>query len=103
MQREGYVDRACVKKGPDGEIEYVMSRPAIARGAEELVKEGAVPPHLSTSLMFAVLKNKVLRLNSLDIRSSYLMAQSLRSGRYLKPLHPIRAIPDFRLQGLQGL
>ncbi|MEM1650877.1 MAG: hypothetical protein QXH94_03665 [Sulfolobales archaeon] len=61
LQREGYVDRACVKEGPDGEIEYIMSRPAIARGAEELVREGAVPPHLSTSLMFAVLKKRGLK------------------------------------------
>ncbi|MEM4936364.1 MAG: hypothetical protein QW780_05095, partial [Sulfolobales archaeon] len=50
LQREGYVDKACVREGPGGEIEYIMSRPAIARGAEELVREGAVPPHLSTSL-----------------------------------------------------
>ncbi|MEM2006114.1 MAG: hypothetical protein QW154_00525 [Sulfolobales archaeon] len=58
LQKEGYVDEAHVRKISEREIEYIMSRPAIARGAEELVKEGAVPPHLSTSIMFAVLKKR---------------------------------------------
>lgn len=57
----GYVDEAEVRKVSEEEFEYVMSKPAIARGAEELVKEGLVPPHISTSLMFAALRKRGLK------------------------------------------
>lgn len=57
----GYVDEAGVRRVSEGEIEYVMGRPAIARGAEMLVREGMVPPHISTSVMFAALKKRGLR------------------------------------------
>lgn len=61
LKSVGYVEEAEVRRISGEEFEYVMSKPAIARSAEELVREGRVPPHISTSLMFAVLKKRGLR------------------------------------------
>jgi hypothetical protein len=56
LEEAGYLDKLEVKEtGPD-QLEYVMSNPVITRGAQRLLKEGAAPPHISTSLMFAALK-----------------------------------------------
>lgn len=57
LEKVGYLDKIEVKQtGPD-QLEYVMSNPVITRGAKRLLKEGAVPPHISTSLMFGALKS----------------------------------------------
>ncbi|MDW8082637.1 MAG: hypothetical protein RMI56_02445 [Sulfolobales archaeon] len=61
LQKSGYVDVVRIRKLSENEIEYVMGRPAIVRGAEKLVKERMVPPHISTSLMFAALRKRGLK------------------------------------------
>lgn len=52
----GYVEYIEVKRINEDEIEYVMKDPIITPGAKKLIKQGRVPAHISTSLMFAVLK-----------------------------------------------
>ncbi len=61
LEDVGYVERAEVRRVSGDEFEYVMGRPVIVGGAEELVREGMVPPHISTSLMFAALKRRGLK------------------------------------------
>jgi len=52
----GYIEELEVKKVSEDEVEYVMLNPIIAPGAKRLIGEGRVPAHISTSLMFALLK-----------------------------------------------
>jgi len=52
----GYIEHGEIKRLSENEIEYVMSTPIIGSGAEKLIEEGMVPPHISTSLLFALLK-----------------------------------------------
>ena len=52
----GYIEELEVKKISEDEIEYVMLNPIITPGAKRLINEGRVPAHISTSLMFALLK-----------------------------------------------
>jgi hypothetical protein len=53
----GYIDDIeVIKKGEDT-LEYHMSNPIIEKGAKRLIDSGKVPPHISTSLMFALLKD----------------------------------------------
>ncbi len=61
LKKVGYVSEIKVEpeKG-EKELKYVMSEPVIAEGAKKLIKDGMVPPHISTSLMFALLKRKGL-------------------------------------------
>jgi len=55
LQRVGYVENIEVRLR-DGEAEYIMTEPVITPGARRLIEEGMVPPHISTSLLFALLK-----------------------------------------------
>jgi len=43
-----------------------MLTPVISGGASQLIKEGAVPAHISTSLMVAALKRFNLKMEMLD-------------------------------------
>ena len=56
LGKVGYVDYIKVEKLSDSRVKYTMGKPVILPGAERLIKEGMVPPHISTSLMFAALK-----------------------------------------------
>ena len=51
-----YISDIEVRKTGVDTVEYVMSDPIITPGAKKLIEEGMVPPHVSTSLMFATLK-----------------------------------------------
>ena len=56
LRRVGYVrDISVEQKGAD-RMEYTMFDPAILPGAKRLVAQGAAPGHVSTTLMFAMLK-----------------------------------------------
>lgn len=52
----GYFVDMEVRQTADDELEYVMVDPAILPGAERIIAEGGVPAHISTSVMFAALK-----------------------------------------------
>ncbi len=54
----GYLADAAVRPVASDELEYEMVRPAILSGAERLIAEGGVPPHISTALIFAGLKKR---------------------------------------------
>lgn len=56
LKKVGYIDAIEVRKVSDDEVEYVMCDPIILAGAKRLIDEGRVPAHISTALMFAVLK-----------------------------------------------
>jgi hypothetical protein len=56
LQRVGYVRKIAVRPLSEDEWEYEMVDPAILPGARRLLEEGAVPAHISTTLMFALLK-----------------------------------------------
>lgn len=68
LESVGYVDKAEVRRVSEDEFEYIMGRPAIVGGAEELVREGMTPPHISTSLMFAALRKRGLRAELRETR-----------------------------------
>ncbi len=56
LVRVGYVDFINVEKVSGNRVKYTMGKPVILQGAKRLIEEGMVPPHISTSLMFAALK-----------------------------------------------
>ena len=56
LARVGYVRDISVKQIGADLMEYTMNDPAILPGAKRLVAMGAVPGHVSTTLMFAMLK-----------------------------------------------
>ncbi len=56
LQRVGYVQEIAVRPLTEDEWEYEMVDPVILPGARRLIQEGAVPAHISTTLMFALLK-----------------------------------------------
>ncbi len=56
LKRVGYIEDIEVFKVAEDEIEYVMRNPIISQGAKRLIEEKRVPPHISTALMFAALK-----------------------------------------------
>ncbi len=56
LKEMGYISDIEVRKTGVDTVEYVMSDPIITPGAKKLIEEGMVPPHVSTSLMFATLK-----------------------------------------------
>lgn len=58
LRRVGYVDDIDVRPLSEDEWDYEMRDPAILPGAERLIAEGAVPAHISTALMFALLKKR---------------------------------------------
>jgi hypothetical protein len=67
LQRAGYVDEIAVRPRSEIEWDYVMLDPAILPGAKRLLAEGAVPAHISTGLMFALLKKRYgLRAEMVD-------------------------------------
>lgn len=61
LQRVGYVREIAVRPLSEDEWEYEMVDPVILPGARRLLDEGAVPAHISTTLMFALLKRFGLR------------------------------------------
>ena len=56
LQQVGYVREIAVRRLSEDQWEYEMVDPVILPGAERLLSEGAVPAHISTTLMFALLK-----------------------------------------------
>jgi hypothetical protein len=58
LQRVGYVREIAVRPVSESEWDYAMLEPVILPGAERLIAEGAVPAHISTTLMFALLKKR---------------------------------------------
>ena len=58
LQRVGYVEDITVHPLNEAEWEYEMLDPVILPGAERLLADGAVPAHISTTLMFALLKKR---------------------------------------------
>jgi len=56
LRQVGYVEDIQVREISQDELEYEMLAPVILPGAERLIREGAVPAHISTALMFAALK-----------------------------------------------
>lgn len=57
LKDSGYVEDISVEKISNDTVKYIMLNPAIADGAQKLIKLGRVPAHISTSLMFAALKS----------------------------------------------
>jgi len=58
LARVGYVRYISVKQVGEDRVEYDMFDPAILPGAKRLVAMGAVPGHVSTTLMFALLAKR---------------------------------------------
>ena len=58
LQRVGYVEDISVHRLSETEWDYEMLDPVILPGAKRLIAEGAVPAHISTTLMFALLKKR---------------------------------------------
>jgi hypothetical protein len=56
LQQVGYVREIAVRALSEDEWEYEMVDPVILPGAKRLLDEGAVPAHISTTLMFALLR-----------------------------------------------
>lgn len=56
LEEVGYSEKLTIQETGKDLIEYTMLRPAIGPGAQRLIKEGAVPGHISTSVLFAALK-----------------------------------------------
>jgi hypothetical protein len=58
LRRVGYVEDIAVRPLSEEEWDYEMLDPVILPGAKRLLAEGAVPAHISTTLMFALLKKR---------------------------------------------
>jgi hypothetical protein len=58
LQLVGYVREIVVRPRDAQEWDYEMLDPVILPGAKRLLAEGAVPAHISTTLMFALLKKR---------------------------------------------
>jgi len=58
LRKVGYVEEVDVRRVSDDEWEYEMLNPVILPGARRLLAEEAVPAHISTTLMFALLKKR---------------------------------------------
>ena len=56
LQQVGYVRDIAIRPLSEDEWEYEMVDPVILPGAKRLLEDGAVPAHISTTLMFALLK-----------------------------------------------
>jgi hypothetical protein len=56
LAKVGYVRGISVKQITEDRMEYSMNDPAIMSCAKRLVAIRAAPPHVSTALMFAMLK-----------------------------------------------
>ncbi len=66
LKRVGYVREIAVRPLSEHEWEYEMVDPVILPGAKRLIEEGAVPAHISTTLMFALLKRFGLGAEMID-------------------------------------
>lgn len=72
LQQVGYVREIAVRPLSGEEWEYEMLDPVILPGAKRLLDEGAVPAHISTTLMFALLKRfglKAEMISDPDLRA----------------------------------
>jgi hypothetical protein len=72
LQRVGYVREIAVRPLSEDEWEYEMVDPVILPGAKRLLDEGAVPAHISTTLMFALLRRFGLQVEMIgdpDLRA----------------------------------
>lgn len=58
LKRVGYVEDIVVRPTSEREWDYEMREPVILPGAKRLLAAGAVPAHISTTLMFALLKKR---------------------------------------------
>jgi hypothetical protein len=58
LKQVGYVEDIVVRPTGESEWDYEMRDPVILPGAKRLLAEGAVPAHISTTLMFALLKKR---------------------------------------------
>jgi hypothetical protein len=58
LKQVGYVEDIVVRPTGEREWDYEMRDPVILPGAKRLLAEGAVPAHISTTLMFALLKKR---------------------------------------------
>jgi hypothetical protein len=58
LKHVGYVEDIVVRPTSEREWDYEMRDPVILPGAKRLLAEGAVPAHISTTLMFALLKKR---------------------------------------------
>jgi hypothetical protein len=58
LRQVGYVEDIAVRQTGEDELEYEMLNPVILPGARRLIAEGAVPAHISTTLMFALLRKR---------------------------------------------
>jgi hypothetical protein len=58
LRRVGYVEDIAVRPVGEREWDYEMLDPVILPGAKRLLAEEAVPAHISTTLMFALLKKR---------------------------------------------
>jgi hypothetical protein len=58
LRRVGYVRDIAVQPVSEDEWDYEMVDPVILPGAKRLISDGAVPAHISTTLMFALLKKR---------------------------------------------
>jgi hypothetical protein len=58
LRRVGYAEDISVRPLSEDEWDYEMADPVILPGARRLIAEGAVPAHISTTLMFALLKKR---------------------------------------------
>jgi len=56
LQKVGYVKHIRVREVKEDEFEYEMKDSVIIRGTQRLIGEGAVPAHISTTVMLAMLK-----------------------------------------------
>ena len=72
LQQVGYVREIAVRPLSEDEWEYEMVDPVILPGARRLLDDGAVPAHISTTLMFALLKRFGLKADMIgdpDLRA----------------------------------
>ena len=56
LEDMGYVSSIEFKKLSQKRFQYIMSNPVILKAATSLISEKMIPPHISTSLMFALLR-----------------------------------------------
>ncbi|MGQ9618204.1 MAG: hypothetical protein ACUVUG_04485 [Candidatus Aminicenantia bacterium] len=61
LRKAGYLKNAKIKPLSENEFEYWMKTPVIENCAFRLINEGFVPPHISTSILFAFFK-KILNV-----------------------------------------
>jgi hypothetical protein len=73
LKNIGYIEDIEVHKVAEDEVECVMLNPIISPGAKRLIDRGRVPAHISTALMFAVLKQFNMKAEIVVPPNFYLM------------------------------